>query len=348
MHSRVAKSARRRTRRDWWQLSDAQLLQLRFSDLHLLLRGPLLRHVQQLYAELERRGIGFRPHTWLAEEWFSPDGVPGIALPFYLAHPRLCQLERRLMQQVEGGNRNWLMRILRHEAGHAIDTAYGLRRRAGWREVFGSASAPYPSRYTARPGSRRYVHHLGDWYAQSHPTEDFAETFAVWLKPKSDWRRSYESWPARAKLLYVDNLIAELTLQRPKVWTRRQIEPLSLNHRTLGEHYAERLKTRSVWNRGAVDDFLLRQFATRPRTRSSTRAATLLRACKPLLVSSVAQELGVNRYSVFQVVRMVIQRADQLGLYQRGARRAAVRSARTMLTRLMKMYLQGKSPQLSL
>ncbi len=57
-----------------------------------------------------------------------------------------------------------------------------------------------PQRYRARPGSRRYVHHLGEWYAQAHPTEDFAETFAVWLKPRSGWRKSYAEWPAFHKL----------------------------------------------------------------------------------------------------------------------------------------------------
>ena len=96
------------------------------------------------------------------------------------------------------------MRILRHEAGHAIDNAYRLRRRRRWREVFGPASRPYPARYRARAGSRRYVHHLGEWYAQAHPTEDFAETFAVWLTPKSAWRRNYAGWPALHKLQAVD------------------------------------------------------------------------------------------------------------------------------------------------
>jgi hypothetical protein len=171
-------------------MSDEQLLGMRFCDLDLRIgRTPLARRVRRLYRELDKRGIGFRPHVWLSEEWFSPDGVPGIAAPFYLAHPRLERLERRMMRQVEGGSAESAMRILRHEAGHAIDTAYRLRRRKRWREVFGRASQPYPDSYTARPGSRRYVQHLGDWYAQAHPCEDFAETFAVWLKPNSSWRR---------------------------------------------------------------------------------------------------------------------------------------------------------------
>src|SRR5512139_1626099 len=197
--------------RSWTRMSDEQLLGMRFCDLKLKIeRTPLAKRVRRLYRELDKRDIRFRPHVWLSEEWFSPDGVPGIAVPFYLAHPRLRRLERQMMKQVEGGNSNWMMRILRHEAGHAIDTAWRLRRRARWREVFGPASLPYPDRYRARPGSRRYVHHLGEWYAQAHPTEDFAETFAVWLKPNSNWRRMYAGWPAFHKLRLVDDLMTSV------------------------------------------------------------------------------------------------------------------------------------------
>src|SRR6202167_3207140 len=178
--------AARARRLDWTRLSDRELLQLRICDLRLdLRRSPLQRYVRRLYNELDGRGIRFRPHVWLSEEWFSPDGVPGIAMPFYLAHPRLERLVRHIMREAEGGNTRLLQRILRHEAGHALDNAYRLRRRKRWREVFGPASLPYPARYRARAGRRRYVHHLGEWYAQAHPTEDFAETFAVWLTPRS-------------------------------------------------------------------------------------------------------------------------------------------------------------------
>ena len=128
---------------------------LRLRDLHLRFPGSLVEaEVQSLYRELERRGIGFKPHVWLSEEWFSPDGVPGIAIPFFVAHPRLRQLERRMMGDVDGGNAHWRLRLLRHEAGHALDTAYGLRRRADWRAVFGPASTRYPGTYVTEPSSR--------------------------------------------------------------------------------------------------------------------------------------------------------------------------------------------------
>ena len=215
----------------WTRLSDEELLQLRLCDLRLSLeRSPVKAHVRRLYTELAGRGIRFRPHVWLGEEWFSPDGVPGIAVPFYLAHPRLERLERRIMRTVEGGNARWLMRILRHEAGHALDNAYRLRRRKCWREVFGPASLPYPDRYRARPGSRRYVHHLGEWYAQAHPTEDFAETFAVWLKPHSDWRRSYADWPAFEKLRLVEELMTSVRDEQARVTNRRRVDPIDVEH----------------------------------------------------------------------------------------------------------------------
>jgi hypothetical protein len=142
----------------WADCDDEALLDLRFSSLGLRFRGsPLWFEVERLHNDFERRGLRFRPHVWLSTDWFSPDGIPGFAVPFYLAHPRLQRLERTMMGEVEGGNRKWRHRIMRHEAGHAIDNAYGLRRRAGWRRVFGRASAPYPDSYSPRPSSRKAI-----------------------------------------------------------------------------------------------------------------------------------------------------------------------------------------------
>src|SRR5258708_7746673 len=152
-----AAGSRRLPRYAWETLSDDQLLSLRFCDLKLKVRGTELEDaIHRLYRELEMRGIRFRPHCWLAQEWFSPDGIPGIAIPFYLAHPRLMRIERRFMREVEGGNRNWLMRILRHEAGHAIDTAYRLRRRSLWRAPR-CAAAPAPMNCCSRCSPRRHA-----------------------------------------------------------------------------------------------------------------------------------------------------------------------------------------------
>ncbi len=333
----------------WARLSDEELLSLRFCDLRLSLESsPLQPRVERLYGELDSRGIRLRPHVWLSEEWFSPDGVPGIAVPFYLAHPRLERLERRIMREVEGGNARWFMRILRHEAGHALDNAYRLRRRKRWREVFGPASLQYPQRYKARPGSRRYVHHLGEWYAQAHPTEDFAETFAVWLKPKSDWRRSYAQWPAFHKLSAVEELVASVRGRRAPVRNRTRIEPLEVNTRTLAEHYRRKLARNQHLRRGLTDELLVRVFTTERMRRDALRAATLLRAEKSRMVDAVARELCMERYSVHQILRMLIERSESLQLFVRGSRRDAMGHARWMLERIARLYAQGETPHLPL
>lgn len=330
-------------------MSDEQLLGLRFCDLKLTIeRTPLARRVRRLYRELDKRHIGFRPHVWLSEEWFSPDGVPGIAVPFYLAHPRLERLERRMMQQVEGGSAESAMRILRHEAGHAIDTAYRLRRRKRWRAVFGAASQPYPDSYTARPGSRRYVQHLGDWYAQAHPCEDFAETFAVWLKPNSSWRREYAHWPAFNKLEFVDELLDEVRTGRAPVRNREVVEPLRDNTRTLAEHYRRKLARYTRYRRTVTDHLLERVFtATRPAPRAR-RASTFLRANTASLVAFALRVRVAERYSIEQILKIVIERAEKLGLWLRGNRRLALRQSRRMLVQLTRLYAQGESPRLSL
>jgi hypothetical protein len=336
-------------RRTWSRLPDAELLQLRFCDLKVPLAGtPLERRLQRVYGELERRGISFRPHMWLAEEWFSPDGIPGIAVPFYLAHPRLMRLERRMMRQVEGGNANWMMRILRHEVGHAIDTAYRLRRRARWREIFGPASLPYPDSYRARPGSRRFVQHLGDWYAQSHPTEDFAETFAVWLKPNSDWRRTYASWPAWEKLRFVEEIMQDIATRPALVRSRAYIEPLSDNKRTLAQHYREKLARLSDWRSEAADGLMLRVFARTPKRSGAARAASFLRSHRRELLTGAQRLSDADSYMLHQVLRLAIDRSDTMQLYLRGSQRNALPHARWLLGSLARVLGEKERPQLNL
>jgi Putative zinc-binding metallo-peptidase len=347
-HTRASATASRRAHR-WVRFTDEELLRMRFCDLRLSLeRSAVAPHVRRLYADLARRGLSLRPHVWLSEEWFSPDGVPGIAVPFYLAHPRLERLERRIMGEAEGGNTRLLLRILRHEAGHAVDNAYRLRRRRRWREVFGPASRPYPARYRARAGSRRYVHHLGEWYAQAHPTEDFAETFAVWLAPKSGWRKNYADWPALYKLQAVDELVASVRSQRAPVRDRVRIEPLDHNRRTLAQHYRRKLARNRLIRRGLADELLQRAFTRQPPRRGALRATTLLRAHARALAAGVARALGSERYSVEQVLHMLIERSADLRLYVRGNRRDALRYSRWMLERLTAVYSQGETPHLPL
>jgi len=341
--------AARRHAYAWEALSDEQLLSLRFCDLRLTLEGTeVQRAIDRLYQELEQRGIRFKPHCWLAQEWFSPDGVPGIAIPFYLAHRRLMSLERRFMREVEGGNRNWLMRILRHEAGHAIDSAYRLRRRRRWREVFGPASLPYPDTYRPRPGSRRFVQHLGAWYAQAHPTEDFAETFAVWLKPKSAWRREYHGWPAYGKLEYIDTLADELCGAKPAVADRSRIEDLDEDTRSLREHYERKFARYRLPRRSGADELLLKVFTNVPRTRTAPKAASVVREMRNPLRQQLVDSGAFSEYLVHQVLRLVVHRCESLDLYVRGPRRELKGHLIWLVGRLAESYEERQLPRVAL
>jgi hypothetical protein len=309
----------------WEGLPEDRLQARRIAGLGLSLRGtPVERAVQRLHRELAGRGLRLRPHCWVALEWFSPDGVPGIAVPFYLANPRLQALQRRFAGEAEGGNARDLMRILRHEAGHAIDNAFRLRRRAGWRAAFGPSSKRYAGIYRPRPGSRRYVQHLGGWYSQSHPAEDFAETFAVWLTPGSDWRRRYAEWPAALrKMHYVEAAMRELRGRAPPVRSRHVVEPARASRLTLGQYFRRLARRQRGPSGPRIDAALRRLFEPGGPGRRRTAAARLMREELPRLRRRIARRLGVSEYLVQEVMLRMIARARALDLRCRGSRRAA-------------------------
>lgn len=314
--------SRRRSR--WERLPERQLLARRIAGLGLSIRGtPVAKAMDRLNRELERKGLCLRPHGWVALEWFSPDGIPGIAVPFYLLHPRLRALQQRAVGEVEGGNARDLMRVLRHEAGHVVDNAWRLRRRSAWRATFGPASRRYAGSYRPRPGSRRFVQHLAGWYAQSHPAEDFAETFAVWLTPRSRWRERYADWPpALRKLHFVDALMRELRGKPPLVRSRRVVEPARDSKLTLGRYYGRVGARARGPNSPRIDAALRRLFAAEADGRQRADAARVIREQLPGLRRRVARQLGVSEYLVQEVASRVLARSRALGMRLRGSRRS--------------------------
>jgi hypothetical protein len=301
---------------DWESWDDTRLLDLRMCDLDVSVeKSGLEDPIAQLYRELDARGIQFRPYFWLSDEWFTPDGVPGIAIPFYLSHPRLAKLELNQMLEVEGGTREWCMRILRHEAGHALENAYLLRRRRRRQKFFGTSSVPYPESYTVRPYSRSYVINLDSWYAQSHPDEDFAETFAVWLNPESDWQQRYAGWPALKKLQYVDELMKELAGRTPLVSSKRRIDPLSRLRKTLRQHYKRKLKHYGLDHPDFYDRDLRRLFSDAPEFASNLNAARFLSRIRKDVRRLVRRWTSERQYTIDQVLEGMIERCRTLNLH---------------------------------
>lgn len=314
-------------------LSDDELLDLRMCDLGVAIPGTVIEErIEQLYEELAHRGLNFRPHCWLSDEWFSPDGVPGIAIPFYLVHPRLMRLERKQVLDVEGGTHDWCMKILRHEAGHAIDTAYRLRRRKSYRETFGRVSAPYPDYYRPKPYSRSYVLHLDMWYAQSHPVEDFAETFAVWLRPRSRWKTQYREWPALKKLEYVCETMATVKNRKPRVCSRAHVDPMRSLKKTLREHYEKKRAHYGLEHPSFYDRDLRRLFSDKVEHSRNATACAFLRRTRTELRKSVAKWTGEYQYTIDQVLSEMIERCRELKLRLSASEADTKRDVMVLLT----------------
>jgi hypothetical protein len=319
---------------EWARWPTERLLDLRMCDLRLSLKKSILEErTEQVKRELENRDLRLNPYFWISDDWFTPDGYTGSAIPFFLAHPRLVRLERSQMGEVEGGTRAWCLKLLRHEVGHALDHAFLLHRRRKWQRLFGLSTYSYPRFYRPNPQSRRHVQHLEYWYAQSHPDEDFAETFAVWLKPRSRWRELYRGWPALEKLEYVDELMADIAGQKPIVNSRGYDNSLPTLRKTLREHYQRKKEAYNTEYPRFYDRDLLRLF-TRNRGRGRRqRASAFIRKVQPEIARMVCRWSGEYRYQFELVLKEIIGRCREFKLYVKGSERQATIDLAIILTK---------------
>jgi hypothetical protein len=300
-----------------WETVRYELLNTRICDLDLSVRSPTLApYLQRLYAELEARRLRFRPPYYLSDSWGCPDRVPAIGIPFYLADKRLARIEEEQTGEVEDSQS--IMMLLRHEAAHAFNYAYRLWERPQWRETFGAFSRPYRDVFEPNPRSRNFVQHIttqtyGPTYAQKHPDEDFAETFAVVITPRSGWRRRYRSWPVMSKLLLVDRMIKEIGSQAPLVTGGELVKPVESLEMTLGEHYGERSAHLRAAAQGYVDDRLRSVFGEE-RPGPSVPLATMLRKHGKRLKAHMMRWSGLREEDVEAILAKLEERADTLGL----------------------------------
>jgi hypothetical protein len=312
------------------------LLSQRVSELGLKLEGsPVERYVTDLYRELDRKGLKrFRPPTYLTDEWGCPDEEPIIGIPFYLADAKLARLEKAI-DDVEDARE--IRMYLRHEAGHAFNYAYKLYETPEWRHRFGPFNRPYRDRYRPVPFDRSFVRHMEGWYAQKHPDEDFAETFAVWLTPGSRWRQRYRGWPAMAKLRYVDRTVHRLRDTEPAVRlasTDITVEEMDM---TVAEFFRQQQPAPvpvDVAFEHDLPDFFVR------RGKDARPAADFLREHRATLVNKIEYWTGVRRSVIRALVVKLEETAARLGLAVRSTAEAAtLMEVTTYATTLVMNYL---------
>lgn len=300
---------------DWANSADEQLLQMRICDMRLKIPGTELEsRIEAFYGELEEKQIALKPVCYIGDEWFCPDGASTIAIPFYLAHPRLKKLEEKMMMEVEGGTEAWCMRLLRHEMGHVLNHAYLLEKEPLWQKVFGPPSLNFSESFRARPYSKRFVRHLDGWYAQSHPEEDFAETVAIWLTPGLDWRRQYQGWKALDKLQFVDELMRKLAGKSPPSVSRAKVSEASRLRSRLGTYYKRRRRRYAEEFPDFFDSDLRRLFAHSSAAPSGERAAAFLRRSRKPILDAVSGWSGEPKFTVNRLLRELTERCAELNL----------------------------------
>ncbi len=312
--------------------------------------SPLAPALAELERELEGRGIRLRPRFYLSTEWGVPFGTIAIAIPFYLARPDLTRLHAERTGFVEGLSGADLLRYLRHEMGHVVNYAYRLYDRPEWVRLFGSMTQPYVEDYRPQPFSRRFVRHLPGWYAQKHPDEDWAETFAVWMTPNLDWRAEYAGWPdALAKLEHCDRTLAELAGREPPAAAddldaevSEIATPLDQFYREL-EHDGEDLPP-------GLDGALRALFGSLEAAGPGARDAPCLPAAR--LIRGLAGELPAEVYRWTghfpERTRHLLERlavaAEALGLvYPAPSERQALLAVTTFVTALAMNHVQRGS-----
>jgi len=330
---------------DWASLGDDALLEQRISRLGLRIEGtPVEPLVRQLHDELTQKGLTFLPPCHVGDEWFVPVGIPAIFIPFFLVHERLRKLERTMMLEVEGEAPEWFMRLMRHEAAHAYAYAYNLPRKRKWQRLFGRTSADEtPQFYRPRPYSHSYVVHLDDWYAQSHPDEDFAETFAVWLTPGLDWRERFKGWKALQKLEYVEELMGSLAgrpaLHQPE-YRVSEYDCLGIKLKT---YYARKRKLYEDSYPDFYDNDLRDLFGGAPEGVVAMKASAWLRQRRRPLMEAVCSATNEKKYRVNSLLSRLLKRCDQLGLALNPADpRLDLRVAAYITTLVMNYLFTGK------
>ncbi|MEW6439750.1 MAG: putative zinc-binding metallopeptidase [bacterium] len=314
---------------------ERHLLSKRISELAIdLEKTPLIRYVHQLYEELAAHEIDFRPKCYLADEWGCPSNVPVIGIAFYLASPELTRIESALTG-LEVEDEHEIMMFMRHECGHAFNYAYCFYEEKEWTRLFGPYARPYHDAFRPDPFSDRFVRHIPGWYAQKHPDEDFAETFAVWLTPGSKWREGYADTPAMEKLLYVEKAVQRCRHEPPKVTAEDLDAPMSQIQETLAEWY----KVGRAPSRPELPKVINYDLRTLFPWREGGAASDFLRPSRHRIIRQVYYWTGVEPHVLGPLVDELLDRIRALNLKVAPAHRdAALTDFAVLLTTLAMNY----------
>lgn len=327
---------------NWSQISDDELLTKKLRDLPLKLEeSDIYPRVQKVLKELSAVLPHFQPYLFIGDEWFSPEGIAAVSIPFFLLHPRLRALTRRTVLECEGEDEADFAKFFRHELGHAFDHAFKLSKRRSWERVFGPHNKEYdPDTYRPRPYSKNYVINLHHWYAQAHPDEDFAETFAVWLNPEQNWKVLYRKWGALKKLEYVDTVAKEVVGKFYREKPKRMISEVKHLNSTLKHYYQKQKREGAEDYPDFYDNDLLKLFQKRSETsRGAEKAYKFMQRHKKFLLASTTQWTNEKKVVVSELISRLIDRCRDLDLVLSRSEYETAFEVSAFITTLVSHYL---------
>jgi hypothetical protein len=322
---------------------EAGLTSTPLRDLHLTIANTPLEPILETFrGELAARGITrLHPHFYLSTEWGVPFGTVSIAIPFYLARTDLTRLHAEWAGFVEGASPADILRYLRHEMGHVVNYAYELYDRAEWALLFGPITRPYEEEYRPRAFHPDFVHHLPGWYAQKHPDEDWAETFAVWMTPAYDWRAAYADQPvALGKLEYCNRTLADVNARQPLVTAVEADEDVGDVAVSLEEFYREvAAQDQPPPGLDGALQTIFEAGAAGPRKP----AADLIHGVERDLAVNVFRWTGYFPERTRRTLHYLAERAGELGLsYPADREQEYLLALATFVTALAMNYLHGE------
>jgi hypothetical protein len=173
------------------------------------------------------------------------------------------------------------------------------------------------------PFSRGFVRHIAGWYAQKHPDEDFAETFAIWLTPRLNWRRRYQGWPALAKLEYVERTARALGEKEPQRSVGKAELPVDEMQATVEDFYRDRTSDETKAVADLPLDVDLEDLFVPAAQPGSRPAAEFLAEHRKTIVDKITYWTGVRRTLVKRLVEAIEKRAKEMELAVDRAREPA-------------------------
>jgi hypothetical protein len=282
--------------------------------------------------DMRRVGITkLQPRFYLSNGYGCIEGIPNISVSFTDCNDLIGELNQEFRHFRY--TREELIDVLRHEVGHAFCYGYKLFRTPEFRRIFkvkGHFFRTYPAtnQYVRRvnPWSKEFVNPGGDYYAQKHPDDDFAETFLVWIKPRQNWRKMHKSRPgALRKLEYVDRVVKEYGRKPPLVEGNPTMiyEPVEELKLTVARFMKAKPAIYRRQATGYVDSDLKAMFLKRPPyvrgrpARTHHHAYAFLRGYKRILIPRVAYWVGVDESVVAALIDKLIARSRALNLWVR-------------------------------